>query len=150
MFLWYDYFYCFWYADSTKGDFLLVRDMENYGQIRGIYRFVLTVLWVINMLILLPVPKFKLESFFKMEALIPRNTVGTFPVGNNLPSNQVFFFITLLCGNIFFMLVQVIVTQFVATWVFFFVFVFVLRYLNTGLFLFWESLIYKIKKERSI
>ena len=132
MFLWYDYFYCFWYADSTKGNFLLVRDMENYGQIRGIYRFFLTVLWVINMLILIPVPKFKLESVFKMEALIPWNTVGTFPVGNNLPSNQVFFFITLLCGNIFFMLVQVIVTQFVATWVFFFCFCFCFKISQYG------------------
>ena len=89
--------------------------MENYGQIRGIYRFFLTVLWVINMLILIPVPKFKLESVFKMVDLIPWNTVGTIREGNNLPSNQVFFFITLHCGNIFCMLVQVIVTQFEAS-----------------------------------
>lgn len=86
------------YADSNKGNLVLVRGMKKSEQLDRLSRVFFTVYWVINMILLKPFPKWFFEEIYETEDFIHSNEFGTVPEGNNLPRlifSFLFYFIFL-------------------------------------------------------
>ena len=91
-------------ADCNKGNLLLKEMEENRQKFETVpqrfrranprvTRSVFAVLWIINMLFLIPIPKFFFEDDSKEKYHIPWNKFETIPKGKLSTSTQVLFFI---------------------------------------------------------
>ncbi|KAL4636686.1 hypothetical protein ACB092_03G026800 [Castanea dentata] len=64
---------------SNKGNFLLERKIKNYRKVPIHFRLWFTIFWVINMLLLIPIRKLKLDTLYGGEDLIHWHILGTIP-----------------------------------------------------------------------